>query len=88
MMEEVTSEVVEIPVDSAAVTEESVPPKKKRKPINQQKLQDNLWGWAFCIPLIVGTVWFVYIAFIMALMLSFTNYTLNKGSMLDRKSVV
>ena len=44
MMEEVTSEVVEIPVDSAAVTEESVPPKKKRKPINQQKLQDNLWG--------------------------------------------
>lgn len=83
MMEEVTSEVVEIPVDSAAVTEESVPPKKKRKPINQQKLQDNLWGWAFCIPLIVGTVWFVYIAFIMALMLSFTNYTLNKGSMLE-----
>lgn len=32
MMEEVTSEVVEIPVDSAAVTEESVPPKKSGNP--------------------------------------------------------
>ncbi len=54
--------------------EEVVPKKKERKPINQQKLQDNLWGWIFCIPLLVGTIWFVYSAFIMALMLSFTNF--------------
>ncbi len=69
--------------ESAVVTEGVMPPKKQRKPINQQKLQDNLWGWAFCLPLIVGTVWFVYSAFVMALLLSFTNYTLNRGSMTE-----
>ncbi len=53
--------------------EEVVPPKKKRH-INRAKLQDNIWGWVFCIPLIVGTVWFVYAALIMALLLSFTNF--------------
>lgn len=83
-MEEVT--VIETEsdvVNSAAVAEEQIPQKKQRKPINQQKLQDNLWGWAFCVPLIIGTVWFVYIALVMALMLSFTNYTLNRGSMME-----
>ncbi len=62
-----------------SIAEEAVPPKKKRKPINQQKLQDNLWGWIFCLPLIVGTVWFVYSAFVMALMLSFTNYSMGSS---------
>ena len=62
--------------ESVAVSEEVAPQKKQRKPINQQKLQDNLWGWIFCIPLIVGTVWFVYSALVMALMLSFTNYAI------------
>ena len=57
-----------------AIAEQALPQKKKRKPINQQKLQDNIWGWAFCLPLIIGTVWFVYIAFVMALLLSFTGY--------------
>ena len=52
-------------------------PKKTRKPINQQKLQDNIWGWAFCVPLIIGTVWFVYFAFVLALLISFTNYSAN-----------
>lgn len=57
-----------------ATAEAAVPPKKKRH-INQQKLQDNLWGWAFCLPLIVGTVLFIYIALVMAVLLSFTTYS-------------
>lgn len=75
-MEEITTnanEVVEVTGSAAVAT---APQKKQRKPINQQKLQDNLWGWLFCVPLIIGTVWFVYIAFVMALMLSFTSYTI------------
>ncbi len=62
-----------------AVAEEQVIKKKQRKPINQAKLQDNLWGWIFCIPLIIGTVWFVYICFVVALLLSFTDYTIIGG---------
>lgn len=52
-----------------------IAPRKKKRHVNQQKLQDNLWGWAFCLPLIVGTVLFTYIALVMALMLSFTTYS-------------
>ncbi len=74
-MEESTV-VAEEEVIAAATEEAAIPPKKKKRHINRQKLQDNLWGWAFCIPLIVGTVWFIYAALIMALLLSFTNYTL------------
>lgn len=48
--------------------------KKPKKPINQQKLQDNIWGWAFCAPLIVGTCVFVFFAFVVAVILSFTGY--------------
>ena len=69
--------------DFSVAAESSVPPKKKKRHVNQQKLQDNLWGWAFCIPLIVGTVWFVYAALIMAIMLSFTNYQLSDGKLMD-----
>lgn len=74
-MEDNTTVAVEetAAVDSMAA-EAALPQKKKRKPINQQKLQDNLWGWAFCVPLIVGTVLFIYIALVMALLLSFTTY--------------
>ena len=74
-MEDSTTVAVEetAAVDSMAA-EAALPQKKKRKPINQQKLQDNLWGWAFCVPLIVGTVLFIYIALVMALLLSFTTY--------------
>ena len=74
-MEENTA-VAEESVSAAQVGEAAIPPKKKKRHINRQKLQDNLWGWAFCIPLIVGTVWFIYAALIMALLLSFTNYSL------------
>ena len=77
---DVAAETVEN--DASAAAEATVPPKKKKRRINQQKLQDNLWGWAFCIPLIVGTVWFVYAALIMALLLSFTNYHLDGGTTL------
>ena len=74
-MEDNTTVAVEesAAVDSMAAAA-ALPQKKKRKPINQQKLQDNLWGWAFCVPLIVGTVLFIYIALVMALLLSFTTY--------------
>ena len=68
-----------LPSNEALTAEAGVPPKKKKRSVNQQKLQDNLWGWIFCIPLIVGTVWFVYVALVMAVMLSFTNY--NPGDM-------
>lgn len=80
MMEEVTTVTSE--VTSEPVATEDILPKKQKKPINQQKLQDNLWGWLFCVPLIIGTVWFVYVAFIMSLMLSFTNYGPNSGSLM------
>lgn len=71
--------------EGAAVAEGALPQKKQKKPINQQKLQDNLWGWIFCIPLIVGTVWFVYICLVAALLLSFTNYSIMgyTGSMFE-----
>ncbi len=61
-------------VEQSAVAEAAVAV-KKRRPINQQKLQDNIWGWTFCVPLIVGTVLFIYIALIMAVLLSFTVYS-------------
>lgn len=67
-------------VDEANVAEAALPQKKQRKPINQQKLQDNLWGWIFCIPLIIGTVWFVYICLVAALLLSFTDYSVYNTS--------
>ncbi len=60
---------------AASVAAEATVPQKKKRRINQQKLQDNLWGWLFCLPLIVGTVLFVYIALVMALLLSFTTYS-------------
>lgn len=76
-----TADVAEndLPAVTENAAEGAVPPQKKKRRINQQKLQDNLWGWIFCIPLIVGTVWFVYAALVMALMLSFTNYTFDQG---------
>lgn len=75
-MEEITTAAAEDVVAARdAVEESAVPPKKKRR-VNQQKLQDNLWGWIFCIPLIVGTIWFIYVAFVMAILISFTDYSI------------
>ena len=76
-MEEITAAAAE--GASEVTVTAAVPPKKKRH-INQQKLQDNLWGWAFCVPLIVGTVLFVYTALVIALILSFGHYTTAQGS--------
>lgn len=73
MMENNTAAAEEV-VESAATAEAAVAVKPKRH-INQQKLQDNLWGWIFCLPLIVGTVLFIYIALIMAVLVSFTVYS-------------
>ena len=73
MMENNTAAAEEV-VESAATAEAAVAVKPKRH-INQQKLQDNLWGWIFCLPLIVGTVLFIYIALIMAVLISFTVYS-------------
>ncbi len=63
-----TSEIVES-VDGAqgAVA-------KKRKRRNRQERLDNFWGWAFCAPLLFGTIAFVYIALIITVVLSFTSY--------------
>ncbi len=72
---DITTNAVE-GVEVASVSEATVPQKKHRKPINQQKLQDNIWGWTFCIPLIVGTVLFIYIAFVLAILVSFTSWKL------------
>lgn len=82
-MEENVTVGLENPTTDAVAVSTEVPKKRQRKPINQQKLQDNLWGWAFCLPLIVGTVLFVYIAFVLALMLSFTNYSTTQGGLWD-----
>ncbi len=49
-------------------------PKKRKHHINQQKLWDNIWGWLFCLPLIIGTCWFIYSTLIMAFLLSFTTF--------------
>ena len=57
MMENNTAAAEEV-VESTATAEAAVAVKPKRH-INQQKLQDNLWGWNFCLPLIVGTVLFI-----------------------------
>ncbi len=76
---DVAAEAEAAPMEDSAVVEELVPKKKQRKPINQQKLQDNLWGWIFCIPLLVGTIWFVYSALVMAVMLSFTDYEMGSA---------
>ena len=73
MMENNTAAAEEV-VESAATADAAIAVKPKRQ-INQQKLQDNLWGWIFCLPLIVGTVLFIYIALIMAVLISFTVYS-------------
>lgn len=73
MMENNTAAAEEA-VENTATAEAAVAVKPKRH-VNQQKLQDNLWGWLFCLPLIVGTVLFIYIALVMALLLSFTVYS-------------
>ena len=72
-MENNTAAAEEV-VENTATAEAAVAVKPKRH-INQQKLQDNLWGWIFCLPLIVGTVLFIYIALIMAVLVSFTVYS-------------
>ncbi|MGN1235735.1 MAG: carbohydrate ABC transporter permease, partial [Christensenellaceae bacterium] len=43
---------------------------------NQQKLLDNLWGWLFCSPLLIGTIVFVYTCLVLTIVLSFTNYNM------------
>ena len=73
MMENNTAAAEEV-VESTATADAAIAVKPKRH-INQQKLQDNLWGWIFCLPLIVGTVLFIYIALIMAVLISFTVYS-------------
>ena len=73
MMENNTAAAEEV-VESAATADAAIAVKPKRH-INQQKLQDNLWGWIFCLPLIVGTVLFIYIALSMAVLISFTVYS-------------
>ena len=79
MEEDITVAAQESAVNESTGTAALAAPPKKKRHINQQKLQDNLWGWAFCVPLIVGTVLFVYTALVMAVILSFGNYSTNTG---------
>lgn len=67
------------PQEAEAVAAAPVLQTPKRR-INRQKLQDNIWGWAFCLPLIVGTIWFTYIAFVMSVLLSFTSYRIGNAT--------
>lgn len=73
-MEENMTTAVQDATGEVTVATAAAPQKPKRR-INQQKLQDNLWGWAFCVPLIVGTVLFIYTALVIAVILSFGNYS-------------
>ncbi len=90
MMENLFSETQATAAETASdvsvesVTEgEVVATKKQKKPINQQKLQDNIWGWAFCAPLIIGTLVFVFVAFVLAIILSFTGYNSYSGALFE-----
>ena len=74
-MTENNTALVQQEAEAGTVAAEAVGPRKKKRHVNQQKLQDNLWGWLFSLPLIVGTVLFIYIALVMALLLSFTTYS-------------
>ncbi len=47
---------------------------KRKRTVNRAKLQDNLWGWAFVILLVLGTTFFVYFSFVVTVILSFSNY--------------
>lgn len=58
----------------ADVDSEAVVDGKKKRHINRAKLQENLWGWLFVSLLVIGTTIFVYIAFAITIVLSFTNY--------------
>lgn len=84
MMEDLFSEnnVADVAA-TEEVAEAATATKKPKKPINQQKLQDNIWGWAFCSPLIIGTTVFVFFAFVIAVILSFSNYTNYSGRLFD-----
>lgn len=58
-----------------AVAAEAAPPatgRKRRK--NRLKRQQNIWGWIFVSLLVLGTTFFTYIALIITLILSFSNY--------------
>lgn len=71
-------------LEQAATVEEVIAPRPQKRRINRAKLQDNIWGWAFCVPLILGTIFFVYICLIMSLLLSFTSYSLlDEGGMFN-----
>ena len=79
MEEDITVTATESAVSASAGTAELATPPKRKRHVNQQKLQDNLWGWAFCVPLLVGTILFVYVALVIAVILSFGNYSTNTG---------
>ena len=58
----------------AAYADELTQPVPQKRKINRAKLQENIWGWIFVSALVLGTTVFVYIAFILSLWISFTDY--------------
>ena len=61
--------------DAAAVQAlDLTEPIRQKKRINRAKLQENIWGWIFVSFLLIGTTVFTYIAFILSVWISFTDY--------------
>ena len=69
---------VSVPQESTVVQpwaeELTAPPATQKKRINRAKLQENIWGWIFVSALFIGTTVFVYIALVLSVWISFTNY--------------
>ena len=59
---------------SAARIAEMTAPIPKKKGFSRAKLQENLWGWIFVAAILIGTTIFTYIAFILSIWISFTDY--------------
>ncbi len=64
--------------DEAAVAEQT--PKKRK--VNRAVLMENLWGWFFVCFILIGTTVFVYLALVLSVWMSFTNYSNLSGGTL------
>lgn len=73
MKEETAATEADVTVDASSGLD-AVAVRKKRS-VNRAKRQENLWGWLFVSLLVIGTTVFVYIAFVITIILAFTNYS-------------
>lgn len=64
-----------IALEAGAVAEAAAPAARRKKhTTNRMKRQENIWGWIFVSLLVIGTTLFTYVALIITVILSFTNY--------------